>query len=66
MATKETERLIERYKRDHSPDELTLLRAENERLRDGLQRIKDQNYDAGYSAEDYADAVLTGHEPQQE
>ena len=43
-----------------------LLRAEVARLRDGLRRIQSQDYDAGYSAEDYADAVLSGHEPQKE
>jgi hypothetical protein len=39
---------------------------EIERLRDGLRRIKDQDYDMDYSPEGYADAVLTGHEPQKE
>jgi uncharacterized protein (UPF0335 family) len=39
------------------------LEAENERLRTGLQMIVTQEYDAGYTAESFADAVLSGHEP---
>jgi hypothetical protein len=36
---------------------------EIERLRAGLRNLSKQDYDAGYSAEDYAKAVLSGHEP---
>lgn len=36
------------------------------RLRDGLRRLKNQDYDSGYTAEEYADAMLSGHEPSGE
>jgi dTDP-glucose pyrophosphorylase len=36
---------------------------EIERLRAGLRMLVTQEYDAGWSPEGYADAVLSGHEP---
>jgi hypothetical protein len=36
---------------------------EIERLRSGLGMLVAQEYDAGYSPERYAEAVLLGHEP---
>jgi hypothetical protein len=54
--------------RGHEPTDEDAIdaAAEIERLRDGLRRIKDQDYDMDYSPEGYADAVLTGDEPQKE
>lgn len=34
-----------------------------ERMAEGLRRLKNQDYDAGYSAEGYAEAILDGDEP---
>lgn len=36
---------------------------EIERLREGLQRLHDLNFDAGYTMQDWAAAVLDGSEP---
>lgn len=47
-------------------DRIADKNAEIARLREGLRRIKELDYDAGYSADEYADAVLNGHEPQAE
>jgi hypothetical protein len=40
--------------------------AEGDRLREGLRRLKDQDYDAGYTPESYAEAILSGDEPSSE
>lgn len=77
MTTREIEATIERLTnvRKLWPQGMTeaavveaelLIRAlatENERLRAGLHRLAAQDYDRGYSPEDYAQAVLDGHEP---
>ena len=39
-------------------------RAEVERLQEGLRMLAKQEYDAGYTPEEYADAILSGHEPR--
>ena len=44
--------------------EIVRLKAELERLRAGLRMLVTQEYDAGYSPEGYAEAVLSGHEPE--
>jgi hypothetical protein len=36
---------------------------ELDRYREGLSRLKKQDFDRGYSPEDYAEAVLSGDEP---
>jgi hypothetical protein len=36
---------------------------DDHRLREGLRRLRDQDYDRGYSPEAYADALLSGNEP---
>lgn len=46
--------------------EKTRLQVELDRLREGLRRIKDRDYDRGYDPEDYAEAVLNGDEPDVE
>ena len=47
-------------------DHLVEVASANRHFRDGLRRIKDRDYDMDYSPEAYADAVLSGHEPQKE
>jgi hypothetical protein len=42
------------------------VRRDRDRLREGIRRIRDQNYDSGYSAETYAAAILSGHEPSED
>lgn len=54
-----------RAERESRPAEAMLL-DEIERLRGGLRRIAHQDYDAGWYAEDYAGAVLSGDEPSEE
>jgi septal ring factor EnvC (AmiA/AmiB activator) len=44
-------------------DEVAACHKRIAQLLAGLQRLSEQNYDAGYSAEDYALAVFDGHEP---
>jgi hypothetical protein len=44
-------------------DTIIRLRRERDRLREGLRRLRDQDYDRGYSPEAYADALLSGDEP---
>ena len=39
------------------------LANDNKRLLAGLRRLIAQDYDSGYSPEEYAQAVLDGHEP---
>jgi hypothetical protein len=39
------------------------VRQENDRLKEGFRRLVNQDYDSGYTAESYADAVLSGWEP---
>ncbi len=41
-------------------------RKENGRLREGLRVLRNQDYDSGYTAESYADAILSGDEPSGE
>lgn len=38
-------------------------RAEVERLTKGLRMLAKQEYDAGYTPEDFAEAILSGDEP---
>jgi hypothetical protein len=40
------------------------LQIELERLREGLRRLKDHDYDMRYTPASYAEAILLGHEPQ--
>ena len=40
---------------------IKVLSTEIKRLRAGLCRLFEQDYDAGYSPEDYAQAILEGH-----
>ena len=54
---------IERLRAGFGPGLIQELRDKIERLRAGLRRLSEQDYDAGYSPEDYARAVLDGHEP---
>jgi hypothetical protein len=42
------------------------LRAENKRLRAGLQMLAKQEYDVGYTPENFAEAILSGDEPAHE
>lgn len=51
---------------DDAARDVPALIAEIERLSEGLRRLKNQDYDSGYTAEDYADAVVSGHEPSGE
>lgn len=37
-----------------------------DRLREGLRRLKNQDYDSGYTAESYAEAILSADEPNGE
>ena len=39
------------------------LIADVQRLREGLRRIQEQSYDAAYTLETFAEAVLSGREP---
>lgn len=43
--------------------ELDALEAENARLVEGLQRLYNQAFDAGYSTQEWVAAVLDGSEP---
>lgn len=58
--------MIDRYQTEEqeSDRQIQNLLAENERLRLGLKMIADMDYDAGYTAEDFAAEVLKGDEPQ--
>jgi predicted nuclease with TOPRIM domain len=61
LLTRRTETLKARAERAEA--EIERLRQENGRLREGLRRLVNQDYDSGYTAESYAEAVLSGWEP---
>lgn len=44
-------------------DVIREARAEIERLKAGLQMLAKQEYDAGYTPEGFAEAILSGDEP---
>lgn len=43
-----------------------MVTEENGRLREGLRRLVNLDYDSGYTAESYAEAILSGFEPSGE
>jgi hypothetical protein len=57
--------IVERLRRHDGHLGLLVDEAASEiaRLKSGLRRLSEQDYDAGYSPEDYARAVLDGYEP---